>query len=216
MALGSFGHSKGESEFAQRIEYNAKAGRMFRVDRFDSGNGFENDKVEITEGFSALMDLENIEIGWVHFPLGTAPDVHMARLGEAIPSQPSKDHKAGVRIKMVLSSQSAGQSERVRELMSSAGALRSAIDALHDAYLASAPANGGKLPIVSMPRVVPVQGKHGTNYQPEFVITGWADRPATLKPAVAAAPTRSAGPPPTGTTQKAPPPPAALDDDDFG
>lgn len=216
MALGNFGGSKGEGEFTARIEYNSKAGRMYRVDRFNNGSGFETDKVEITDGFSALMDLENIEIGWAHFPAGMAPSTALVRLGDVVPAQPSPDHKAAFRVKMVLGKKSADGQEAVREMMSSANGTRGAMDALHDAYLAGIGDNPGKLPIVAMKRVVPVQSKQGTNYSPEFAITGWAARPDTLKAPVAAAPARSAGPPPTGSTSKPPPPPAALDDDDFG
>ena len=48
-------------------------GGVFRIDRLDTGNGFENNPVDITAIFKAIVDFDNVEVGWMDFPVGSAP-----------------------------------------------------------------------------------------------------------------------------------------------
>lgn len=212
MALGSFAGGGGSGgEFAARIEYNAKAGRFFRVDRENIGGEYQTDKVEITDGFAAIFDLANIEVGWAHYPPQSAPSMVFGP-PDAPPPRPNEDHKAAIRVRMKLSPTTAGGKEAIREFVTSAIVARGALDVLHDAYLAAPEAAQGKLPVVGLRGApAPVSGKHGTNYEPRFVITGWKDRPDDLKapqakPAAKPAAAAS-GPPATGSTQARQPEP---------
>ena len=63
------------------LQYNAKAGRFFRVDRVDNGNGFENDLVDITDHVKFIADFENVEVGWILFQSGQAPDFRLVPIG---------------------------------------------------------------------------------------------------------------------------------------
>ena len=209
MALGIAAAQSGE--FAARVQFNAKAGRFYRVDREQNGDGWNSTEVDITDSFAGVMDLDNIEVGWAHFAVG-AVDVRMVKIGQPIPPQPSPDHKQGFRLRMMLASGCAGGKDRLRELTSTARMVVGAMDLLHTQFLSEKDKNAGKLPIVTSRAPLPVKNKHGTNYQPVWEITGWVDRPEALGgtgPApVEAAP---ASPPPLAITRSEP-----VSADDFG
>ena len=218
MALGQFGASEAsEGGFTARVEYNAKAGRFYRVEREMVNGSYETQKIEIRDNeFSAVFDLQNIEVGWANFPKGAAPSIHLAKLGGAIPARPDQNHKQAFKVRIALSKACAGTGDQLREFMSSANGVRGAMDLLHDAFETGVAQNPGKIPVVKVKAVLPVTNQHGTNYTPDFEIVGWVDRPAVLADAPAAAPaTRAATPPATGSTA-----PAAqqvsVDADDFG
>ena len=93
MSLGlSAYHNSGE--FRPRIEYNAKSGRMARVDRTADGTGII--KVDVTMSQPAFaFDVGSIEIGWANFQAGTAPSLVMVPFGQPMPARPDRNHKAG-------------------------------------------------------------------------------------------------------------------------
>ena len=219
MALGlSVGGSGGN--FLPIVKYDARAGRMFRVDREDGVSV----PVDITRNFKAVFDFENLEVGYINFDTGSAPDFVMVPHGEGLPDKPSDKHRQGLRLTMKLASELGGD---VREMAGTSAALIKGIDALHDMYLSGASANAGKLPVVALADTVAVESgsgtKKSTNYQPVFEVVGWVKRPSGLEPkgqAAAPAPARSA-PPATGSTRAAPPAakpkaPAMADEEDFG
>jgi hypothetical protein len=227
MALG-FTYSSGGGDFIAIVKYDARAGRIFREDRKqDTGGQWVKDSVDLTGNFKAVFDFENIEVGYINFPQGGAPDFVMAALGEPYPQRPSTNHNQGVRFMLKLAKDAAGDAAAIREIAGTSAAFRMGIDELHDAYTAQKAANAGKLPIVTLKSTLPVtsgQGtKKSTNYQPVFEIVGWAARPEDLvfvpkarghqtevpKVDYAAAPA-------TGSTQVAPPPAKQAATADFG
>lgn len=184
------------------IKYDARAGRIFRVDRTQDGGGWKNNNVEITPVFQAVMDLERIELGWLHFPSGAAPSIVVAPFGEPMPAKPSDQHRSGFRVNMLLGQQSGGD---VREMAANAQVAIKAMDALHDAYMAGRAANPGKLPVVRLAGTTSVtttgKGENGqpvssTNYQPVWEIVKWVERPALLGGAGAAQASAPEAPPP--------------------
>jgi hypothetical protein len=208
MGLGLNLSSSGGGNFTPPIKFDARAGRWFRK----TADGDE----DITQGFTAVMDLENIEVGWSLFAAGTPPNLAFTRLGSPLPPKPSDDHKMAVRIRMWLP-QSRGGGEY--EFISSSRAVMLAVDHLHTDFESQAMTNGGKLPVVAMPTVqeVKTETKMGTNrnYAPVFQITSWAPRPGggAARPANV-----TAAPPSTGSTVVPPPvpKPAMVTADDFG
>lgn len=218
MAIGLSNASAG-GNFLPIIKYDARAGRMFRVDRED-GVSTPHD---ITRNFKAVFDLENMEVGYINFDTGSAPDFQMVTLGQALPPKPSDKHRQGVRITVKLGSESGGD---CREIAGTANVFLSGIDALHDEYLAGAAANPGKLPIVILEDTVARESGQGakksTNYQPVFKIAGWAPRPKDLVARGAAAPAAApaapkAAPPATGSTRAAAPRAAVVEEEEsFG
>lgn len=186
----------GGGDFADILKYDARAGRMFRVDRAQGASGWETNNVEITNGFTAVFDFENIKVGWALFAAGVAPSFVMVPLGQPFPAKPGDTFKQGFKIMVKLGATSGGD---VREFSSCAGAVRTALDKLHDAYVAGLSANPGKLPVVGMTGSVPIvstgKGQSSTNYSPVFEIVNWVARPEGLG-AVAEAPASVPAPAP--------------------
>ena len=218
MALG-FTYSTGGGDFTAIMKYDARAGRMFREDRKqDSGGTWIKDSVDVTNNFKAVFDFENIEVGWINFPQGGAPDFCMAALGDPYPQRPSNTHMQGVRFMLKLAKDAAGDGAAIRELAGTSAVFRMGIDELHNAYEAGKAANAGKLPIVTLKTTIPVTSgsgtKKSTNYQPVFEIVGWAARPDDLvfvsksrakeAPQATAATAPSTGSTPVGAPMKQP------------
>jgi hypothetical protein len=199
MALGL---PPGGGDIVPMIKYDARAGR------------FSRDNADITQGFSAVFDLAQVDIGWIRFASMQAPDFVLVRAGQTPPDRPSKDHKRGVRLMCVLARSIGGD---VREFSSAAGCVIDAIDDLHSTYAASPEAAAGKLPIVALTGSSPVKTQtptgQTTNYRPNFTITGWTDRPESLplvdgpvaKPAMQSSAQPSAQSAQHGQQQDAPP-----------
>lgn len=198
MALGlQVSSGGGGGEFTPVAKYDARAGRFFRVDRTQGPSGWDTQNVEITNGFQAIFDLENIQVGYALFAAGVAPQWAMAPYGQPMPQRPSNDYKPGFKMLIKLAKSVGGD---LREFASCAGCVIEAVDALHTEYEAGKAANPGKLPVVAMTGSAPVvssgQGKSSTNYKPLFQIVSWVDRPAELAGGGQAAPAAQAAPQP--------------------
>lgn len=218
--------SGGGGDFLPILKYDARAGRFFREDK---NGGGEADKVDVTRNLKMVVDFENLEIGWMLFARGSAPDYAMVPFGDKVPPAPSENHKQGVRFCVKLNAEAGGD---VRELSSSARSFLNGMDPIHTAYVQNAAANPGKLPVVALKDTIPVESGKGanksTNYQPVFELIAWVDRPKDLvanprnKTAASAPAAPVAAPPATGSTVVPPPAPkpapamAAADDLDFG
>lgn len=218
MGLGlTYSSGEGSGDITPFVKYDARAGRLFRMDRANNGDGFSNTPVDITRTFKAVLDMENIEVGYMNFNTGTAPDFVLVKLGEPLPQRP-QNYKQGARLMLKLGQDCGGD---VRELSNSSVAFLKGLDELHNDYVHGKAQNPGKLPVVILKDTIGVttgQGdKKSTNYQPIFQIVGWAPRPADLifkprantKQITSAAPPTVNAPPITGSTQVSAPPPAA-------
>lgn len=198
------------------IKYDSRAGRIFRPDRIETQSGWETTQVELPQAsFQAVMDMENVEVGYLHFPTGGAPDLRMVKLGQAFPDKPTDKHRPGFRLYMKLGRESGGD---VREMAANSQVAVKGMDALVDAYEAGVKANPGCLPLVRLATTTSVttsgKGPDGkpvssTNYQPVWEIMRWIARPPELQGDYvkrlhdAAQAARQAAPQP----QPAPPPP---------
>jgi len=225
MALGfSYGGTGGGADFLPIVKFDARAGRFFRVDRED-GVSTPHD---ITRSFKAVFDFENLEVGWILFNSGSAPDFQMVPFGSPMGDRPSDNHKRGIRMSVKLGGDCGGD---CRELAGTSAAMMKGIDLLHDDYLAGLKSNAGKLPVVALDDTVPIESgtgaKKSTNYQPVFKITAWVKRPADLPDAPARGGEKKAeavpnwapaakAPPSTGSTRAAAPAAAPADEEDFG
>jgi len=233
MGLGlDYSSGSGGGDIVPFVKYDARAGRFFRNDRTqDTSGNYSNAAVDITSNFKAVLDLENIEVGYLRFAAGSAPEFQLVKLGQPMPAKPADAKwKQGVRIMMKLHASCGGD---IRETSSNAAAFLKGIDELHTTYQAQAAANPGKLPIVTLKTTIPVTSgsgdKKSTNYQPVFEIVGWAARPVDLvhvakqagaQPAQASTQHAASSPPATGSTQVGAPaakqPELAGADDGFG
>lgn len=223
MAFG-FNYESNAGDIVPVLKFDARAGRFFRVDRADG----VNNPVDITQGFKAVMDFENIEVGYINFPAGAAPEFRMVPIGSTMPENPGGKFRQGIRMMLKLGKESGGD---IREIATTAKAVLSSFDSCHTAYVNGLKENAGKLPVVELETTVPVvtQGRDErgnpvktTNYSPVFKIVSWVKRPDDLvfvpkgggsAPAAAPAPAAAATPPSTGSTQVSAP---VSDDDDFG
>ncbi len=225
---GVFGFSSepsaGGGDFTPIIKYDSRAGRIFRVDRTDTGNGFSNNPVDITAPFKAVVDFENIKTGWIDFTPGNAPSLVLIKLadlkaGKQLPARPTPKHKNGIQFLLKLS-KACGGDKPVREIAGTAKAFIAGVEEIYSEFERERTKNPGKLPVIVLVSTTPIKSGSGqtvsTNYRPKFKIDGWATRPEDLVdiPVAADAPATA---PATGST--AVPPPAAATvsaDNDFG
>ena len=221
MALSQYqqGNPSGSGDFIGRIEYNAKAGRLYRPDRTQGPNGYETVKTELPMPIGFAMDMAGVEVGWALFEPGAMPNLVFVPLADCMsdatkyPARPSDKRKEGFGFAFgtleVLGNE-------LREFSSTARAVREQFDFLHDDYTAGRDDNPGKAPWVVFSGVAPVTGQHGTNYTPTLQITDWVDASvfhrATEAPPIAATPPAVQAAPPPAQPQAAvaaPPPPPA-------
>jgi hypothetical protein len=235
MAVDVFGFpvsTGGEGgEFTPVMKFDARAGRFFRVERINTGNGFENEDVDITQTVKFLADFENVEVGYARFVAGQAPDFHLVPMGSQLPAKPSEQHSSVVRFMLKLAKECGGE-RPIREISGASKAFRGAIEAVYTQYLAQKDKNPGKLPVLVCEKITPVKTGTGvqssTNYHPTFKIVGWSERkdlvfvPKAVTPSVASqvlAATAAASPataPSTGSTRAQAPVAETADADDFG
>lgn len=181
--MSRFGFSTEPSsggDYLPVTKYDARAGRMFRVDRTQDASGnYVTDQVDITGSFKAVFDFENVETGWIYFAAGAAPDFRLVPMGSMLPDRPTPNHKNGIRFMMKLS-QACGGDKQIREIAGTSKAFLSAVEAVFEEYDGARKDNPGKLPVVAMDGATPIKSgtgqKTSTNYVPKFRITGWAPR----------------------------------------
>jgi hypothetical protein len=172
MALGmTYG---GGGNILPFVKYDARSGKIFRVDRVQNNGKYENVPVDIISSFKAAMDLEHIEKGFINFT-GKAPQYLLVPLSAPMPPRPQGDGwKQGVRAMMKLGKDCGND---VREITSNAEVFLKGMDALHDKYEAEKGKHPNMLPVVAMNGTTKVVGNKTTNYMPNFDIVGWATRP---------------------------------------
>ena len=167
-----------------------------------------------------------MEVGWIDFAPGSAPDFKLVKMGETLPPRPSDRHKNGVRFILKLAKACAG-TKPIREMAGTSKAFLSGIEAVFNAYLAGKGKNAGKLPVIVLEKTTPIKSGSGerqsTNYQPTFKIVSWAPRgDLVFEPKAGASAQQSmplTTPPATGSTKVDPPSAATretADADDFG
>jgi hypothetical protein len=161
-----------------RCNFDARSGKMNRCDRQQDDVGeWTTTLVDITKTFGAIVDLENMEIGYIAFTPGGQPDFRMVPVGTDVGEPPSDNHKEGFRLRMKLTN---GAGDDVREFASTSKMVWQSVDELHDKYLEGSAKHKGKLPIVGIAEVAQARIASGTFYRPIFEITGWSKRPGDL------------------------------------
>jgi hypothetical protein len=166
-------------DFTPIVKYDARAGRMFRMDRIENNGNYATQAVDITVLFKAIVDFENMHTGWMLFAAGTAPDFNVVRIGTEFPARPSDKHKHGVKLMIKLSKDCSGD-KPIREMAGTSKAFLTGVEAVYIQYLAEKDKNAGKLPVIVLEGTTPIKSGTGdrssTNYQPTFKIVGWAPR----------------------------------------
>lgn len=178
MSVFGFSTEPTVGDFLPIIKYDARAGRIFRIDRGLDGNV----PTDITDAFTAVFDFENVESGWMNFS-GPTPDFKLVRMGQVLPVRPSENHKNGIRLLLKLHPSCAGSDKPIREFSTSAKAALRGLEKLYLEYQEQVQ-KSGQLPIVQMKGSTPIKtgagDRQSTNYVPRFEIVGWAPRPSDL------------------------------------
>jgi len=175
MALGFNTESKSSGDILPIIKYDAKGGDLIAVNRMQADDGqWVKDEVEISLPANFVMDMENIEVGWMAF-IGGRPDFVMAKIGEPMPGKPSEEHKQAFRLRV-------GSTELgLREFSHSAKTVLRAMDELHSKYLAEKANHAGLMPVVAIEgtETIKMQGREGELRfkAPKWNIVSWVDAP---------------------------------------
>lgn len=184
--------------FKVYVGFNAKAGRWYT-----KKDGKDEPMFEVTD-MTAVFDMTSLKTGWFKFTTNVAPEkVIDPSFTESAPN-PGQDFKRGFQLDLYSEKNLLG----LREFTSTATIVIQSMNALYDAWMAAPETATGQLPVVRCVGVTAIGNKHGTNYQPQFEIIGWTDRPEALGGgAVAAAPTAPApAPTPAAPASHMPPP----------
>jgi hypothetical protein len=174
-----------------------------------------------------VFDFEHVEVGWIHFPVGSPPDFALVPMGSQLPDRPTPKHKNGLRM-MIKLARDCGGDRPIREFAGTSKAFLSGIESAYLAYAAEKDKNPGKLPVFVLEKTAPIQTgsgeKSSTNYHPSFRLVGWAPRGDLTFVPKAAPPTQGpqqplvngATPPSAGSTRAQAPSQEEAMTNDFG
>jgi hypothetical protein len=173
MALGK---RKGP-DFMPVFKYDANAGSFYKQDRVLTKDGWGNEQTDVGNDLRAgrvIFDLDHIEVGWLYFPKGAAPETKLFPLGEDIGDAPTKDHKQGFRVTVKL------DGDQPREFMSTAAATWYALDTLHEAFCNQRKKHPGKVAKVKLTDVIETKAGSTTTFTPVFQLAEFVARPPDL------------------------------------
>lgn len=230
----AFGMKTTTGDFLPIVKFDARAGKMFKVDkRMDGGS----DVSEIPSGTKFAMDWGSFEAGYIMFgPQGPVRMMVPYYEGVSLPPQPQdKDTEGKLIFRPGFYVKIAGNAlDGVREWAGNAAVLLNALEDLYQVYLHAPEAAAGQIPIICIASTVAVKSGSGarssTNYGPVFRVEGWTARPPILGPrttpvpviaaanghaATNSAPVQPAAPPPPPPPPVQPTTPAASDEMPF-
>jgi hypothetical protein len=153
-------------------------GKSIFEDRVYVNGGWESQQQNIeNDKFRGLFDLQNLEVGWIAYLKGEGLNAKLVRIGKDYDERPSDKHTDGLRL-VIKTDESLGGD--LRELISTSSNIWSAIDQLHDDYLAGAGDHPGCLPAVDIVDVHKEGTQNKSLLVPVFKIAGWQPRPYDL------------------------------------
>ena len=181
-----------QTEFLPTVRFNAREGIFSRADRvMDSAGNYSNNLTDITAELAeqgVLIDVANIEIGWIKFEGGVDITTQHHSLG--LPgSRPSDWHKEGVKLEIWLP-QDIAEGAPLREWTHTSKAVINSVNDLHTAWESAVAADSiddSQVPHV-MVSIEAVKTKHGTFKKPVLTLKQFVARPIdwTIKPVVPA------------------------------
>jgi len=160
-------------DFTPYLKFNAKAGRFYA--RFD---GFDGD-VEVPPP-RLVFDFPNIQTGWIAFsPSGPPQCAWDPSLALEAPHPGWDKVRRGFKVRVVGNDPVPSANKKslgLREMMSSASAIIKPIMAMYTEWEGAVAQHTDELPFYRCTGVIAIQGQHGTNYEPEFELTGWVPK----------------------------------------
>lgn len=213
MAFMNAPTSTGGGERLPILKFDARAGRLFTIDRTQAPDGpWVSLQTDITMSQPPFcVDFGSLEVGWAHFAPGGPPQWAVAYYGQPQvqrPPSPGHDDKnKPLQFKSAFRVKVAGQGiGGVREFGGNSAALINGMNDLHTRYEAAPEAGTGQIPVVRMSSTTAIKAGQSTNYMPVFEIVGWTDRPNLLGERMVPVPGRQISAP-TPTSVPVPPPP---------
>jgi hypothetical protein len=176
-AAMAIGRRKSDSQILGKWNWDFEIGKVVFEDRVYSSvtHSWETQQRNIdTDKFRAIIDLPNLEVGWIAYLKGVGLDTHLVRIGQDYGDRPIDKHDEGLRL---LIKADASLGAEVRELISTARNLWNAFDALHDQFLLQAPQHPGCLPNCDIVDLRQEKVRDGTILCPVPGIVGWMSRP---------------------------------------
>ena len=174
----AFGMNVSAGNFRDIVKYDARAGRLFRVDRAPSG---EREQTPLPNGTPFAVDFASLEVGWVSFGV-TGPVRSMVPYGRPVPPQPQEmDEKGKLVARPGFFALVYNRDLGVREWCSNAAVLMTALDAVFTSvYVGSKEASEGMIPVFAIVDAEAVTSGRGptksTNYAPVFEFRQWIKR----------------------------------------
>jgi hypothetical protein len=162
-----------------KLTWDFRDGHAVIEDRVKTDFGWDSEQrnVENSE-FRAIFDLANVERGWIAFLKGVGINAKLVPAGDDPGDQPSEDHREGLRVVLKMDRELGGE---LREMISTWGAMWTAIDKLHDDYLAGAIKHKDQVPVVEVAGTrEETTSKGDTIHIPIFKIVSWVQRPPDL------------------------------------
>jgi hypothetical protein len=212
MAFMTTPTSAGGGERLPILKFDARAGRLFIIDRIQAADGNWNSQpTDITMSQPPFcVDFGTLEVGWAHFAPGGVPLWTVDYYGQPQkprPDSPGKDDKnQAQQFKQAFRVKVAGQGiGGVREFGGNSAALINGMNDLHTRFEAAPEAGTGQIPVVRMSSTMAIKAGQSTNYMPVFEIVGWTERPKMLGERMVPVPGRQISAP-TPTSVPVPPP----------
>jgi hypothetical protein len=153
----------GSGKFSPYLKFNSKENAW-------SWRG-EEGEVSLTKPVF-VMDLANIQTGWLRFDSGAAPDRAIDVNGVRAP-RPSDRHKRGFICRVFSRTSFNG----VGEFSSNASSVCTVIRELYKDYRSMANDERDKVPVIAVVGSSVSKGRNGTFYAPTFMIKTWVPRP---------------------------------------
>jgi hypothetical protein len=212
MAFMNAPTSTGGAERLPILKFDARAGRLFTIDRTQGPDGsWVSQQTDITMSQPPFcVDFGSLEVGWAHFAPGGAPLWAVAYYGQPQqprPASPGHDEQnKALQFKPAFRVKVAGQGiGGVREFGGNSAALINGMNDLHTRFEAAPEAGTGQIPVVRMSSTMAIKAGQSTNYMPVFEIIGWTERPKMLGERMVPVPGRQVSAP-MPTSVPAPPP----------
>ena len=217
MAFMTAPTSAGTADRLPILKFDARAGRLFTVDRSQAADGsWITEQADITMTQPAFcVDFGSLEVGWAFFAAGGAPLWALAFYGEPQPVRPASpgfdEQNKALQFKPAFRIKVGGQGiGGIREFGGNSASLIGGMNDLHTRFEAASEAAQGKIPVVKMTSTQAIKSGQSTNYMPVFEIVAWVDRPKQLGERMVAVPGRSLTPapsvPPRASVPVPPPP----------
>jgi hypothetical protein len=212
MAFMTAPTSTGGGERLPILKFDARAGRLFIIDRVQAADGnWISQPTDITMSQPPFcVDFGTLEVGWAHFAPGGVPLWTVDYYGRPQPARPASpgndDKNQAQQFKQAFRVKVAGQGiGGVREFGGNSAALINGMNDLHTRYEAAPEAGTGQIPVVRMSSTMAIKAGQSTNYMPVFEIVGWTERPKMLGERMVPMPGRQVAAP-VPTSVPVPPP----------